>query len=123
MNIYKLKYTDKETAIADLLAKKVYVEVENLEKEITLQYGQGIQAIVEIGLIVLENGTYDSEFNVITEPIYADGYHYDVMSSEVVDFGSAEIFPKNCFHSFAGYAQDADGPVDLLYPFDKIINE
>jgi hypothetical protein len=26
MNIYKLKYTDKETAIADLLAKKVYVE-------------------------------------------------------------------------------------------------
>ena len=28
MNIAKLKYTDKESAIADLLAKKVYVEVE-----------------------------------------------------------------------------------------------
>lgn len=108
MNIYKLKYTDKETAIDDLLAKKVYVEVENLDKEITLQYGQGIQAIVEIGLIVLENGTYDSEFNEITAPVYADGYHYDVMSSEVVDFGSAEIFPKNCCHSFAGYEVVSD---------------
>ena len=123
MNIAKLKYENKETAIADLLAKKVYIEVENLDKEITLAYGQGIQAIVEIGLIVLENGTYDSDFNEITAPVYADGYHYDVMSSEVIDFGSAEIFPKNCCHSFAGYAQDADGPVDLLYPFDKIINE
>ena len=114
MNIYKLKYTDKETAIADLLAKKVYVEVENLDKEITLQYGQGIQAIVEIGLIVLENGTYDADFNEITAPVYADGYHYDVMSIDKIDFGSAEIFPKNCCHSFAGYEQDADGQVDIL---------
>ena len=115
MYISKLKYTDKETAIADLLAKKVYVEVENLDKEITLQYGQGIQAIVEIGLIVLENGTYDSDFNEITAPIYADGYHYDVMSIDKIDFGSAEIFPKNCCHSFAGYEQNADGPVDLIH--------
>jgi len=88
MDIYKLKYTDKETAIADLLAKKVYVEVENLNKEITLAYGQGIHAIVEIGLIVLENGTYDDKFNVITEPVYADGYHFDVMSENKIDFGS-----------------------------------
>lgn len=115
MNIAKLKYENKETAIADLLAKGVYIETENLDKEITLAYGQGIQAVVEIGLIVLENGTYDEEGNVITEPIYADGYHYDVMSIDKIDFGSAEIFPKNCCHSFAGYAQDADGPVDLLY--------
>jgi hypothetical protein len=101
MNIYKLKYTDKETAIADLLAKKVYVEVENLNKEITLSYGQGIQAIVEIGLIVLENSTYDSEFNVITEPVYADGYHFDVMSENKIDFGSNEIQVKTPKHIFA----------------------
>jgi hypothetical protein len=103
MYISKLKYTNKETAIADLLAKKVYVEVENLNKEITLAYGQGIQAIVEIGLIVLENGTYDEKFNVITEPVYADGYHYDVMSEKEIKFGKAEILVNNPKHTFAGY--------------------
>ena len=102
MYIYKLKYTDKETAIADLLAKKVYVETENLDKEITLQYGQGIQAIVEIGLIVLENGIIDENFNLIKEPIYADGYHYDVMSENEIDFGIAEVAPTNPKHTFAG---------------------
>ncbi len=100
MEIYKLKYTDKETAIADLLAKKVYVEVENLNKEITLAYGQGIQAIVELGLIVLENGVYDEEFNVIKEPVYADGYHYDVMSEKEIKFTNA-IEVENPKHIFA----------------------
>jgi hypothetical protein len=101
MNIAKLQYKDKETAIADLLAKKVYVEVEKLDKEITLAYGQGIQAVIEIGLIVLENGTYDDKFNVIPEPVYADGYHYDVMSENKIDFGSNEIQVKNPKHIFA----------------------
>ena len=100
MYIAKLKYTDKETAIADLLAKKVYVEVENLDKEITLAYGQGIQAIVEIGLIVLENGTYDADFNEITAPVYADGYHYDVMSENEIKFTNA-IEVNNPKHIFA----------------------
>ena len=100
MYIAKLKYTEKETAIADLLAKKVYVEVENLDKEITLAYGQGIQAIVEIGLIVLENGTYDADFNEITAPVYADGYHYDVMSENEIEFTNA-IEVENPKHTFA----------------------
>ena len=100
MYIYKLKYTDKETAITDLLAKKVYVEVENLDKEITLAYEQGIQAIVEIGLIVLENGVYDEEFNVIKEPVYSDGYHFDVMSEKQIKFEN-EIEVKTPKHIFA----------------------
>ena len=100
MYIAKLKYTDKETAIADLLAKKVYIEVENLNKEITLAYGQGIQAIVEIGLIVLENGTYDAEFNEITAPVYADGYHFDVMSEKEIKFTNA-IEVEHPKHTFA----------------------
>jgi len=37
MNIYKLNYTDKETAIADLIAKGVYIDTED-----GLVYGQGI---------------------------------------------------------------------------------
>ena len=103
MYIYKLKYTDKETAIADLLAKKVYVEVENLDKEITLAYGQGIHAIVEIGLIVLENGTYDADFNEITAPTYADGYHFDIMITQAIDFGTARVTPTNVKHAFLGF--------------------
>ena len=118
MNIAKLKYENKETAIADLLAKGVYVEVENLDKEITLAYGQGIQAIVEIGLIVLENGTYDADFNEITAPVYADGYHYDVMSENEIKFDNS-IEVKNPKHTFAGY----EVVTDSIYPFDKIINE
>ena len=98
MNIIKLQYKDKETAIADLIAKEVYIETEE-----GLSYGQGIQAVVEIGLIVQVEGTYDEEGNVITEPIYYDGYFYDVMSEQKINFGTNEIFPVNCIHTFAGY--------------------
>jgi hypothetical protein len=102
MNIAKLKYTDKETAISDLLAKGVYVEVENLDKEIVLAYGEGVHAIVELGLIVLENGTYDEDFNELTAPIYADGYHFDVMSEKEIKFEN-EIEVSSPKHKFAGF--------------------
>jgi len=95
--IYKLNYTDKETAIADLLAKGVYIETEE-----GLIYGQGIHAVVEIGKIVLMNETYDADFKEITAPIFADGYAYDIMSEQVIDFGINEIFPNNPVHGFAG---------------------
>jgi hypothetical protein len=108
MEIYKLQYKDKETAIADLIAKGVYIETEE-----GLSYGQGIQAIVEIGLIVQVEGTYDEEGNVITEPIYYDGYFYDVMSEQKIDFGANEIFPVNCVHAFAGYNTNAEGEVTV----------
>ena len=97
MEIYKLNYTDKETAMADLLAKVVYIETKE-----GLIYGQGIHAVVEIGKIVLTNGTYDADFNEITAPIFADGYAYDIMSEQEIDFGINEIFPNNPVHGFAG---------------------
>jgi len=50
--IYKLTYSDKETALADLKAKGILVEVEfNGEKHEA--FGSGVQAVVEIGLIML----------------------------------------------------------------------
>lgn len=94
MKVYKLQYTDKETAIADLIAKGVYTETEQ-----GLSYGQGIHAVVEIGLIVLENGIYDDEINEITAPVYADGYHFDIMCEQEIDFPNA-VEPKNPKHSF-----------------------
>ena len=95
IQIYKLKYSDKETAIADLKAKGVYTE--------DLSFGQGVQAVVEIGLVVLTDGTYDEQGNEITAPIFADGYHYDIMSEIEIDFGVNRIFPNNPKHAFAGY--------------------
>ena len=105
MNIYKLNYSDKDFAIADLIAKGVYTE--------ELLYGQGIQAVVEIGKIVLESGTYDEDFNELTAPIYADGYHLDVMSEQVIDFGINEIQVNNPKHNFAGYeiVKDEQGTI------------
>ena len=78
MNIYKLKYNDKETALADFIAKDL-IDAEN-------NYKEGIQAIVEIGLI---------------EEV--EGYHYDIMSIQDIDFGSNEIIVNNPKHNFAGY--------------------
>jgi hypothetical protein len=91
MNIHKLKYPNKETAIADLLAKGVYIE--------DLSYGQGTHAIVEIGLIVDVEGTYDDEGEELTAPVFADGYHFDVMSENEIDFENA-VEPENPKHKF-----------------------
>jgi hypothetical protein len=94
MNIYKLKYPNKETAIADLLAKGVYIESEE-----GLVYGQGTQAIVELGLIVDVEGTYDDEGEELTAPVLAEGYHFDVMTENEIDFENA-IEPENPKHTF-----------------------
>lgn len=107
--IYKLNYLDKETAIKDFIKKGVYVEVEDLDNKPQLVYANGTQAVVDIGQIVKVPGEYDEQGNVIIEPIYFDGVFYDVMTTEVIDFGTNEVFPIDCVHSFAGYAQDADG--------------
>ena len=112
--ISKLNYINKETAIADLLAKGVYIET-TFDNITSLSYGQGIQAVVEIGKIVLTNGTYDADFNVITEAVYADGYAFDIMSDTKIVFAS-EIFPNNPVHGFAGCFEVADEyiPNDLI---------
>ena len=96
MKISKLKYADRETAIADLLERNVYVK-QTFDEEETLCYGEGIQAIVEIGKICL-----GMEVDEIT-PIFADGYHYDIMSEQEIDFGSYEILVNNPKHKFLGH--------------------
>ena len=101
MKVIKLKYENKETAIADLLSKGAYVEIENEDKETVLSYAEGVHAIVELGLIVLENGTYDEDFNELTAPVYADGYHYDVLTDIEIPFEN-EIEVNNPKHSFYG---------------------
>ena len=104
MNIYKLQYTDKATGDADLLSKGTY---EVLEGEQV--YINGTQAIVYIGKIVEIPGTYDPDGHEITPPVYYTGVYYDLMTTEEFDFGTNEIFPTDCVHSFAGYEKNAEG--------------
>jgi hypothetical protein len=99
--IYKLNYKDKETAIKDFLKKGVFVEVENLNKEKQLVNGKGIDAVVEIGKIIITPGVYNEDFKEITDPIFAEGYAFDVMSSIDIKFES-EIFPTSPVHNFGG---------------------
>ena len=99
MNIYKLHYTDKATGDADLLAKGVYEVVEN-EGVSQNRYINGTQAVCYIGKLE------DKDKIGITEndpPIYQEGVFYDVMTTEEIDFGDAEVFPKEYSHTFAGY--------------------
>lgn len=93
--IKKLKYATKEQGIADLIAKEIYTE--------GLEYCDGVHAVVEVGLLIDQEATYDEQGNLLTEPTYVDGYHFDIMIEKEVDFGANEIIPKHPRHTFAGY--------------------
>ena len=99
MNIAKLKYKNKETAMKDLLKKGVYVETDK-----GLTYGTGIHAVVEIGQIVSTPAVME-DMQVITEATYLDGHHFDVMSEQSISFGKAEIEVNNPKHEFAGHSK------------------
>lgn len=97
IRIYKLKYTDKETAIADLIAKGVYQEIDG-----ELSYSEGIHAVVDVGLIIDQEATFDEQGNLLTEPTYIEGYHFDIMTEKEIDLGEDETFPNNPKHTFSG---------------------
>lgn len=91
--IYKLKYTDRATAITDLIAKGV-IDINENNTETT-------QAVVEIGLIV-DTPAVIVDNEIVTPATYIDGYHFDIMVNEKIDFGRAEIKIKNPKHTFYG---------------------
>ena len=101
MNIYKLRFATKAAAEKDL-ERLVYVET-TVDEQTSLVYATGIHAVVEIGKIVTTDGTYDEEGNELTPPIYADGYHYDIMCEQDIDFGSNSIEVNNPKHGFLGH--------------------
>lgn len=97
MNVYKLKYQDRKAGISDLIEKGIIDENESV---ISIN-----QSLVDIGLIILENATYDDSFNEIKLPVYADGYHFDLLSDIDIDFENL-IEVKNPKHVFAGYEKN-----------------
>ena len=117
-NIFKLTYPNKEAAVADLKAKNILVEVDGIDGEKHEAYGNGVQAVVEIGLIMVTPPVMDG-MEIVTPPVYADGYHYDVMSSELYDFGSNLVEPKNPKHAFAGHAITEEFPYEPQFLGDE----
>jgi len=96
MNIYQLKYTDKQAAIFDLMDKGVLQSKAAYEDE-PLRVTPNTEitkAVVWVGQIVDVPATEE------TEATFIDGYHVDVMLTEARDFGSAETFPKTPAHKF-----------------------
>lgn len=91
--IYKLKYSDKQKAVKDLQAKEVF-------QRGSLLFGEGTQAVVFIGKIILDEAVYEDE-EMIVSPVYEDGYFIDVMSDKVIDFDSV-VYPEKVAHKFAG---------------------
>ena len=102
--IYKLIYTDKDEAITDLIAKEVINE--------DLSYQVGTHAVVWIDKIVLEDATFDEEGNVLTEPIFAEGYHLDIMVDREIEFPNA-VTPKNPKHLFYEQIRQDTEQVDI----------
>tara|TARA_R110000822_G_scaffold68577_1_gene166849 strand:+ start:1690 stop:1971 length:282 start_codon:yes stop_codon:yes gene_type:complete len=91
--IHKLRYTSKEDALKDLISKGA------IDKE--GNYINGTEAIVDCGIILLVYPTLDNKGIELIPAIYAEGYHYDVMTNDVLIFDS-EIFVKNPKFQFAG---------------------
>lgn len=102
MFIYKLKYSNKETAIADLISKGVYVEITDLNGNQTLSYAPTTQSVVEIGLIV-DTPAVIVDNEIVTPATYVDGYHFDIMVNNAIDFGAARMTPNTSVHSFLGF--------------------
>ena len=86
--IYKLRYTDREQAIADLQEKGVIEENENFKLP--------IHAVVELGILERTPATETEEAT------YREGYHFDVMSSIILRFPENRVTNiTNEKHTFA----------------------
>ena len=97
--IYKLIYTDQDTAVTDLLQKGVLINTTDLQGNEVISYSQSTHAVVHIGLIV-DTPAVVEDMEVIKEATYLKGWHVDVMTDLEIDFDNA-IEPNNPKHVFA----------------------
>jgi hypothetical protein len=104
MRIYKTVFPTEEQGKEYLLNLGVLIEDDGV-----IRFSENTAAVVNIGKVVKIPATYDAEGNELTPPIYYDGWAYDIMSSDVLDFGLYEVFPApNEVHSFMGWDKNAE---------------
>ena len=77
----------------------------------TMQNINGTKGVVYIGQVVETPGTYGPDGHEITPPVYYPGVAYDIMSTDVIDFGANEVYPGDAAaHSFFGWPRGAEVP-------------
>ena len=113
--IYKTVFTTELEGKIILENKGVWEEV-NEEGGAVLNYINGTEAVVSIGEVVKTPGTYAPDGTMITPPVYYPGFAYDIMSTDVIDFGSNEVYPGDLSaHSFFGWPRNSEVPEQLVY--------
>ena len=109
MQIYKTNFPTEQQGKDYLL--NLGVIVEDVEQQNEIVFAKNTAAVVYIGKVVKIPATYDKDGNIITPAVYYDGFAIDVMSSEILDFGTYEVFPADkAAHSFYGWAVSAEVP-------------
>jgi len=110
MYIYKTNFLTEAEGKQALITKGVWEEV--TEEGVTqMVYINGTRAVVNIGKIVKTPGTYGPDGHEITPPVYYDGWAYDIMSTDTIDFGANEVYPgDSAAHSFFGWPRNAEVP-------------
>lgn len=105
MNIYKTVFDTEQQGKDILVSKGVWQEV--TEDGVTsMQFINGTAAVVNIGKVVDQTKTTDPE-----NPVFYPGCAYDIMSSDLLDFGTYEVYPGDeAAHSFYGYPRGAEVP-------------
>ena len=101
---YKLKYTDENEALTDLMDKGVIQDRRYQDEDGNLvlkptPYTDITEAVVYLGQLVDKPATFDEDGEVLTEATYLDGWHVDVMTNVEVEFENA-IEPENPRHTF-----------------------
>ena len=101
MQIYKTNFQTEKQGKDYLLNLGVIIEVDG-----QIVFSKNTAAVVNIGKIVDKTKTTKPE-----NPVYYYGWAYDIMSSDILDFGTYEVYPaENAAHSFMGWAKDAEVP-------------
>ena len=73
MTIGKYEFNNEEQANKKIKALGVKTNEEGIENP------THTHAVVTLGHVILEEGTYDDEGEVITEPVLSEKFHVDVM--------------------------------------------
>ncbi len=101
MNIYKTNFPTEQQGKDYLLNLGVLIDVDG-----EIVFSKNTAAVVNIGKIVDTTKTTDPE-----NPVYYDGWAFDIMSSDQLDFGTYEVYPGDeAAHSFYGYPRGAEVP-------------
>ena len=110
MYIYKTVFDSQVEGKVELINKGVWEEVTE-EGVTTMQNINGTKGVVYIGQVVEIPGTYGPDGHEITPPVYYTGVAYDIMSTDDLDFGSNEVYPKGeAAHQFYGFPRNAEVP-------------